>query len=167
MPRVMTCGVVFIHSTPSALCPHIAWALESVLGEPVSLEWARQPHGVKLLRTEVSWAGEAGTGGRVSSALRGWDNLRYEVTEEASQGSDGSRWSYTPSLGIHHTWTSAAGDAVVNEDRLRSAIAASRGNSSVLTQELDQLLGRAWDDELEPFRYAGADATVRWLHMVG
>ena len=167
VPRDMTRGVVFIHSTPAALCPHIAWALESVLGERVALEWARQPRGVKLLRTEVSWVGEVGTGGRVASALRGWDNLRYEVTEEPSPGNDGSRWSYTPSLGIHHAWTSAGGDAVVNEDRLRAAMAVSKGDSVKLTQELDRLLGRAWDDELEPFRYAAADATVRWLHMVG
>jgi len=165
--RVMTCGVVFIHSTPAALCPHIAWALESALGEPVALDWARQPRGARLLRTELSWAGEAGTGAKIASALRGWDNLRYEVTEEPSPGNDGSRWSHTPTLGIHHTSTSAAGDAVVNEDRLRAAISVSAGNSTVLAQELDRLLGRAWDDELEPFRYAGADATVRWLHRVG
>jgi hypothetical protein len=28
-------------------------------------------------------------------------------------------------------------------------------------------LGKAWDDELEPFRYAGDGAPVRWLHRVG
>ena len=167
MPRVMTRGVVFIHSTPTALCPHITWALESVLGRRVALEWTRQPLGPKLVRTELSWAGEAGTGGKVASTLRGWDHLRYEVTEEPSLGSDGSRWSHTPSLGIHHTWTSASGDAVINEDRLRAAISASLGDPSVLTQELDLLLGLAWDDELEPFRYAGEGATVRWLHKVG
>jgi len=120
-----------------------------------------------LLRTELSWAGEAGTGAKLASALRGWDNLRYEVTEEPSFGSDGSRWSHTPSLGIHHTWMSAAGDAVINEDRLRGAISISMGSSVLLNQELDRLLGKAWDEELEPFRHAGADATVRWLHMVG
>ena len=32
---------------------------------------------------------------------------------------------------------------------------------------LDLALGRAWDDELEPFRYAGDGAPVRWLHQVG
>jgi hypothetical protein len=167
LPRVMTCGVVFIHSTSAALCPHIVWALESVLGERVALEWVRQPRGTKLLRTEMSWVGEAGTGGKVASALRGWDNLRYEVTEEPSPGNDGSRWSHTPSLGIHHAWTSADGDAVINEDRLRAAISVSRGDSTVLAQELDRLLGRAWDDELEPFRQADAGGTERWLHMVG
>ena len=98
-PRVMARGVVFIHSTPTALCPHIAWTLESVLGQRVSLDWTRQPLGPRLLRSEMSWAGEAGTGAKVASALRGWDNLRYEVTEEPSPGNDGSRWSHTPSLG--------------------------------------------------------------------
>ena len=167
MPRVMTRGVVFIHSTPAALCPHIIWALESALGQRVTLEWTRQPLGPKLVRTELSWAGEAGVGATIASALRGWDHLRYEVSEEPSAGSDGSRWSHTPSLGIHHTWTSAGGDAMVNEDRLRAAISASKGDPSVLAQELDLLLGVAWDDELEPFRYAGDGTSVRWLHKVG
>jgi Protein of unknown function (DUF3145) len=166
-PRVMSQGVVFIHSTPPALCPHIAWTLESVIGQRVALDWTRQPLGPKLLRAEMSWAGEAGTGGTVASALRGWDNLRYEVTEEPSPGNDGSRWSHTPSLGIHHAWTSVHGDAVINEDRLRAAMSVSKGDSTVLVRELDLLLGLAWDDELEPFRQAGEGATVRWLHMVG
>ena len=166
MPRVMTRGVVFIHSTPTALCPHIIWALESALDQRVTLEWTRQPLGPTLVRGELSWAGEAGTGAIIASALRGWDHLRYEVTEEPSAGSDGSRWSHTPSLGIHHTWTSAGGDAVVNEDRLRAAISVSKGDPSVLAQELDLLLGAAWDDELEPFRYAGDGDSVRWLHKV-
>ena len=167
MPRPTTRGVVFIHSTPTALCPHITWALESVLGQRVNLDWTRQPAGPGLVRTELSWTGETGTGARLASTLRGWDNLRYEVTEEPSPGADGSRWSHTPSLGIHHTWTSASGDAVVNEDRLRTAVAISKGNPDVLSLEIDLLLGAAWDEELEPFRYAGDGAPVRWLHKVG
>ena len=79
-----TRGVVFIHSTPAALCPHISWALESVLGQRVSLEWTAQPLGRKLVRAEFSWLGPAGTGARLASALRGWDDVRYEVTEEPS-----------------------------------------------------------------------------------
>jgi hypothetical protein len=38
---------------------------------------------------------------------------------------------------------------------------------SSLRGELDRLLGRAWDEELEPFRYAGDGAPVRWLHATG
>ena len=107
MPRTNTRGVVYVHSTPKALCPHIVWAIEGVLGTRVAVDWTDQPAGPGLVRTELSWAGEAGTGARIASALRGWDHLRYEVTEEPSPGCDGSRWSHTPRLGIHHTWISA------------------------------------------------------------
>ena len=165
--RAMTRGVVFIHSTSNALCPHIAWAMESVLGQRVALEWVRQPLGARLLRTELSWEGEAGTGGLLASALRGWDNLRYEVTEEPSRGCDGSRWSHTPRLGIHHTWTSASGDAVINEDRLREVVMLAAGSPEAMQEMIEELLGTDWDDELEPFRYAGDGAAVRWLHKVG
>jgi len=166
-PPVSTRGVVFIHSTPAALCPHVTWALEAVLGRQVSPEWGVQPAGPRLLRAEIAWRGEAGLGARIASALRGWDTLRYEVTEDPSRGTDGSRWSHTPSLGIHHTWTATNGDAMVGEDRLREAIAASAGDGDALRAALDALLGRAWDRELEPFRYAGDGASVRWLHEVG
>src|SRR5688500_20362503 len=53
MPRVSTRGVVFIHSTPKALCPHITWALESVLGQRLSLDWTPQPAGAALVRAEL------------------------------------------------------------------------------------------------------------------
>ena len=68
--------------------------------------------------------------------------------------------STTRSIGVH-------GDALVGEDRLRSAVQASGGDPRLLLQEVDRLLGKAWDEELEPFRYAGAGAPVRWLHRVG
>ena len=167
MPRVMTRGVVFVHSTPTALCPHITWALESVLGQRLNIDWTRQPAGAALVRAEFSWAGETGTGAKIASSLRGWDNLRYEVTEEPSAGSDGSRWSHTPRLGIHHTWVSASGDAVVNEDRLREVVRLAQGSPDAMADMLDELLGTEWDAELEPFRYAGDGAPVRWLHKVG
>ena len=154
-----TRGVVFIHSTPAALCPHISWALESVLGQRVSLEWTAQPLGRKLVRAEFSWLGPAGTGARLASALRGWDDVRYEVTE--------SRWQHTPTLGIHHTWISAVGDAVINEDRLRDVLADAEGDAAAVLAAIDDLLGAAWDQELEPFRHAGDGTSVRWLHKVG
>lgn len=164
--RAIARGVVFIHSAPTALCPHIAWALESVLGQSVALEWTAQPVASGMVRTELSWMADPGTGARLASTLRGWDHVRYEVTEEASPGVDGSRWAHTPNLGIHHTWTSTSGDAVIHEDRLRSALAECGGDPEVFRAEMAELLGTAWDKELEPFRYAGDGATVRWLHRV-
>ena len=103
---------------------------------------------------------------QLTSALRGWANLRYEVTEEASVGTDGGRWSHTPDLGIFHAQTDVHGNVVVPEDRIRAALVYA-ADPERMRRELDLALGQAWDDELEPFRYAGAGAPVRWLHRVG
>ncbi|HET7400120.1 MAG TPA: DUF3145 domain-containing protein [Intrasporangium sp.] len=167
MSRTMTRGVLFIHGAPTVLCPHVTWAVEAVLDRRVAMAWTPQPAAPRLVRSELSWTGPAGTGAELASALRGWDNLRYEVTEEPTAASDGSRWAHTPRLGIHHTWTSVSGDAVIHEDRLRDAVERTRGDGLALQEEIDRLLGVPWDQELEPFRYAGEGAPVRWLHKVG
>jgi hypothetical protein len=118
-----------------------------------------------MYRAEHSWQGPQGTGARLASALRGWTHLRYEVTEDASHGSDGARWSHTPELGIFHAQTDVHGNVVVPEDRIRAALAQT--GPARMREELGLALGQAWDDELESFRYAGAGAPVRWLHRVG
>ncbi|MGP7961518.1 DUF3145 domain-containing protein [Sanguibacter sp. A247] len=161
-----TRGVLFVHSSPRALCPHLEWAAANVLGVRVSLDWTDQPVAPGMLRAELSWQGEPGTGARLASALRGWAHLRYEVTEEASRGTDGSRWSHTPELGIFHAATDVHGNVVVPEDRVRAALDHADDPVRMRT-ELSLALGQAWDDELETFRYAGAGAPVRWLHRVG
>jgi hypothetical protein len=130
------------------------------------MDWTEQPASPGMFRAEHSWQGIQGTGARLTSALRGWAHLRYEVTEEASHGADGARWSHTPELGIFHTVTDVHGNALVQEDRVRAALEHA-GDASRLKRELELALGQAWDDELEPFRYAGAGAPVRWLHRVG
>lgn len=166
MAGAITRGVLFVHSAPRALCPHLEWAAGNVLGGRVSLDWTAQPAGRGLHRAEYSWQGAQGTGARLASALRGWDHLRYEVTEEASHGADGARWSHTPDLGIFHAMTDVHGNVVVPEDRIRAAMESAHDGRGV-REALDLALGTAWDDELEPFRYAGAGAPVRWLHRVG
>jgi len=166
MSSATTRGVVFVHSAPPALCPHVEWAAGAVLGVRLHLDWTGQPAEPGALRTELSWQGPAGTGARLASAVRGWDRLRYEVTEEPSSGADGARWSHTPTLGVHHAVVGVHGDVLLHEDRVRAAMAASGGDPNLLTAELDRVLGRAWDAELEPFRYAGDGAPVRWLHQV-
>ena len=167
MSGATTRGVLFVHSAPRALCPHIEWAAGGVLGVRLSLDWIPQPAAPGMYRTELSWQHDQGTGARLTSALRGWAHLRYEVTEEPSQGSDGGRWSHTPGLGIFHAVTDVHGNVVVPEDRVRAALEAAGGDAHRMMTELELALGQAWDDELEPFRYAGDGAPVRWLHRVG
>ena len=167
MSGVITRGVLFVHSAPRALCPHVEWAAGGALGVRVSLDWTGQPAAPGMFRAEFSWQAPQGMGAQLTSALRGWAHLRYEVTEEPSAGVDGGRWSHTPELGIFHAVTDVHGNVVVPEDRVRAALEAGAGDPCVMRDELDLALGRAWDDELEPFRYAGEGAPVRWLHRVG
>lgn len=159
-------GVLHIHSAPPALCPHIEWAVAGVLGVPVDLSWVSQSAAPGTMRAELTWEGRPGCAGAITSALAGWNRLRFEVTEDASAGCDGVRYSYTPALGTFTAVTGGNGDILIPEGCLRAAMALAETGSS-LRGELDRLLGRAWDEELEPFRCAGDGAPVRWLHATG
>ncbi|MFI9218205.1 DUF3145 domain-containing protein [Streptomyces werraensis] len=161
-----TRGVLYVHSAPRALCPHVEWAVAGVLGTRVSLDWIRQPAAPGTWRSEFSWQGQAGTASKLASALRGWQMLRFEVTSEPCPTAEGERYSCTPDLGIFHAVTGIHGDILIPEDRLRAALVRSRTEDTDLESEIAKLLGQPWDDELEPFRYAGEGAPVRWLHQV-
>jgi Protein of unknown function (DUF3145) len=161
-------GVLQVHSAPPALCSHIEWAVAGTVGTTVSMPWVSQAAAPGSLRAEVTWKGRAGTAGAITSALAGWNRLRFEVTEEASPGCDAVRYCYTPTLGLFSATTSANGDILVPENRLRAVLAIAAGaGMTVVEKELDQLLGTAWDNELEPFRRAGDGAPVRWLNATG
>ncbi|TQN32267.1 uncharacterized protein DUF3145 [Haloactinospora alba] len=160
-------GVLYVHSAPAALCPHVEWAVAGVMGVPVRLEWTAQPAAPGVQRSELNWQGTPGVSGAIASALNGWQKLRFEVTEEATPGCDGVRYSYTPALGIFTAVTSAAGEVMVSESRLRAAMESAAAHGTDLAEELDRLTGRVWDEELEPFRHAGEGAPVRWLHAAG
>ena len=161
-------GVLYVHSAPPALCPHIEWAVAGVVGAPVGMPWVSQPAAPGALRAELTWHARPGTGGAIASALAGWNRLRFEVTEDSSPGCDGVRHCYTPDLGLFSAVTGANGDIMVSENRLRSVmLLASRGSGGrSLEDEISRLLGTAWDNELEPFRRAADGAPVRWLNAV-
>lgn len=161
-----TRGVLYVHSAPRALCPHVEWAVGGVLGVRVQLDWVRQPAAPGTWRAEFSWQARPGTASKLASALRGWDLLRFEVTAEPCAQAEGERYSSTPQLGIFHAVTGMHGDILVPEDRLRAALARSAAGESELEAEIAKLLGKPWDDELESFRHAGEGAPVRWLHQV-
>ena len=162
-------GVLYVHSAPPALCPHIEWAIAGIVGAPVGMPWVGQPAAPGALRAELTWQARPGTAGAIASALAGWNRLRFEVTEDSSTGCDGLRHCYTPGLGLFSAVTGANGDIMVSEDRLRSVMMlASQGAASgSLEDELGRLLGTAWDNELEPFRRAADGAPVRWLNATG
>jgi len=161
-----TSGVVFIHSAPAALCPHIEWAISAALAAPLRLDWVAQEAEGASYRAETPWHGPVGTASRLVTTLRRFPQLRFEVTEEPTAATEGLRFAYTPDLGLFHAQTGPNGDLVVTENQLRSALRQAEGDPARLVEALSRLLGADWDEELEPFRWAGEVAGVRWLRQV-
>lgn len=161
-----TRGVVYVHSTPLAVCPHVEWAIARALTTPVSLQWTAQPLDPGARRTELSWTARPGTAALIAGELRQWSMIRFEVTEEPSPGVDGERFMHVPGRGLFRAATGAAGDIQLGEDRLRALMSRTRG-AEALAHALDTAIGTAWDDELEPYRHAGEGAPVTALTRVG
>lgn len=163
---MMARGVVYVHSAPPAICPHVEWALSDVLATRVSLSWTEQPASPGQLRASVSWTGEPGTGARLAKALRKWQMLRYEVTEDASPGADGERICYLPGRGFWRAAVSANGDVMLGESQLADMLARATGMDDLVSR-LSAAMGADVDAELEPYRRAGDGTAVTWLHQVG
>jgi hypothetical protein len=155
-------GVVFLHACPGAVAPHVEWALSGVFGNRVTIDWASQPVEPGSQRAEIVWTGPAGTGAKIASALVGFRQIRYEVTEDPSANHEGERFSSTPNLGLFRATIGPHGDVLVAEERLRTALA----NPETLADDVARLIGDPWDAELEPFRCAHENSTVRVLHQV-
>jgi len=159
-------GVIFIHSCPRAVSPHVEWALARVFGSRVDVDWAAQPVEPGCVRAELIWGGPLGTGARIASALHAFRQMRHEVTEDPSPGREGERFSFTPALGLFRASIGAHGDVMVPEDRLRTALSQVATTGESLADEIARLIGTPWDEELEPFRCAHEGSTVRILHHV-
>lgn len=64
--------MLYVHSSPRALCPHIEWAAGRALERAVNFTWSDQPVLKGSMRAEFYWEGRQGSGAALASALRGW-----------------------------------------------------------------------------------------------
>lgn len=159
--------VLVIHSCPRALISHIEWAVAAVLGPGRGFEWQEQELQPGAHRAEISFQAEPGVVARLVSDLKAFPGLRFEASQEALGGYEGERFSCTPTLGIHRAGMSPIGEVLVTESRIRSAMERSASPVEAM-REIENLLGTPWDEELEPYRFAGAGSDeVRWVHEVG
>lgn len=166
--RTQITGVLWIHSMPGPLQPHITWALARLSmpdGTKPGREIWRATGSDATLCAEVPFIAEAGTVGTLVDDLSRWPHLFFELAQdpavdESGRAVDGMRYCHVPELGTFAGQTDAAGNIVVNEDALRAIMARSGGNSSNIAQELDAAVGGPWDRVLEPMRLvtAGFDA---------
>lgn len=160
-------GFLHIYSVPRGLVSHVDWAISSVCENQVSLNWEPQPIEAGLMRASATWAGSDGFASRLASKLAKWSKIRMDITQQPTTISKGERYSLTPTLGVYRAVIDEFGEANISESRIRAALTRSKEENEPAEVELAFLLGDPWDEELEPFRRAQVDTTVRWLNRTG
>ncbi|WP_130865299.1 DUF3145 family protein [Acidipropionibacterium timonense] len=158
-PDLQAEGMIFIHSAPTALRSHVEWAVDAAVVAP-SFRWTRQPVEPGTWRSEATWRGTAASAAALVSTLAAWGRLRFDLTIES--GAPSRRWSVTPDLGVFSAAMDEAGSVLVDEHRLRNAVAQAR-RGAVLADEIADLLGEPWDVELEAYRACDPQLDVSWL----
>lgn len=165
-----TSGVLTIFACPGVLTKHVEWATSRVLGEIVSIPWRQQTLVPGTFQASIEWRGPVGSAAQLASAMHGWKQLRFEVSEQQTSESMGGRWMHTPGLGIFHAQTDAAGNFVLTENQLLSIVNEAAGDPAVYEGEVRLALGVAWDEELDPFRMnhheGSPDAIITSIHAV-
>ena len=142
-------GFLVIHSAPAALRPHIEWGLQTILGNWLVLEWKSQPKAAGTFRATVEFRDRQGTAAKITTALKAWHYLRFEVREESDTG--GEFFRFVPELGLHRSRIDELGSISISEDLLTQGLKKSFDEES-LREEIERLLGTAWELALEPFR---------------
>jgi len=160
-----TTGVVSIYAAPAALCPRIEQAIAHTLQAVPSrrLTWHTLDQHPGMLSTTVDWIGPVGSGRALAEALAEWPILLFDVIEDTTESCNGQRFSHTPELGLWQGEINSSGDVVVSENRLRGLM-----RSGDIEGGLEQALGTAWDESLEPHRHGSpCGREVTWLSAVG
>ncbi len=152
-PLALSRGYLVIHSAPSALIRHVEWAISSVVGASRDLNWKSQPLLAGTYRMSFEWRDREGAGAELSSALRGWHYLRFELREESA--TESVLFRYTPELGIHRAVLDGAGSVLVSESQITSAMSLGEDH---MRDALAHSLGTAWELELDQFRRVELEA---------
>ncbi|MEP7054021.1 MAG: DUF3145 family protein [Actinomycetota bacterium] len=142
-------GCLFVYACPASLRAAVDGALAAAVAEHDPLAWS--PHD-GALAVNAEWSGQSGSGATLAQTLRALGALTFEVTEDAAPGWDGERFSFVPGLGLFRAATNAIGDVVVDENQLMAAVRLAP-NAEALRERLARLVGKPWDDALEPFRW--------------
>jgi len=162
-------GELRMLACPSVLCPHAEFAIATVLGAAVSLTWTPQLAALGgELQATLTYAAASGSAGHLATKLRTLGPVSFEIVEAAAPGVDAERYSYHPDLGLHRAALSASGDVMLSESIVTNLLFDCNGQpASVLAHGLERLLGRAWDELLEPLRVGGEGAPVSALRRTG
>jgi hypothetical protein len=113
------------------------------------LEWKGQPKAAGTFRTSLEFRDRRGIAAKITTALKAWHYLRFEVREESEIG--GEFFRFVPELGLHRSTINEFGSISVSEELLIQSLKKSFDEDS-LREEVERLLGTTWELALEPFR---------------
>lgn len=159
-------GEVLIHAVPASSARSVEWMLAETMEYRLPFQWSAQPALESQVRTSFSWQGFESTGAELASALANWQEIYFEVIQDASVATSASRWLHVPGLGLKHRHTDSAGNYLVNEVELQTALANST-NSMMLNLQIKNLLATQWEDSLEPLRSLMISSPMVTLRQVG
>lgn len=146
-------GRILIYSAPAALTQHIEWAINQHLNQVVKLSWVNQSLSPGCLATELEYQSRLPVAAKISTALKSWHYIRFEIRQINLQTLDATLYRITPDLGLHQASLASNGDVVINENQLNQIINNSYSHK-MLQSNLESALGNQWEIELEPYRLA-------------
>ena len=153
-----TAGWLFIYACRHALVAHVESAVAAVLGGVSMWQWQEQSLVPQSVRAEVRWRGPAGRGATLASTLRMFPGLHAEITSEPTADQMGMRYALVPQLGLWSGAMDSLGETMLGQERVHAAMALP---PEQMRQELERILGRPWDEVLEPLRLTeGQPATL-------
>jgi len=160
-------GSLFIFSSPRSFCSPINWALSEIFKSDIQLDWKIQELLPNNYLSEFSWIGPKGLCARIVSNLSRWGKLRMEAIEEPINNSLGERFAVTPELGIFRADMNSLGETLLSESKIKAGFERSKQEGETLETEISFMMGKPWDDDLEPFRRSFNGTTVRWISKTG
>ena len=152
-------GRILIYSAPAALQEHITWAIEQGLGQVINLPWQNQPLSPAAKAMEFEYKHHSPIAVKITTALRAWHYIRFEVRELNKNTQDTIFYRATPDLGLHQVSATTNGDVVLNENQINTILKNSLSYEK-LQANLENALGVNWDIELEPYRIALASGML-------
>ncbi|MEY5144916.1 MAG: hypothetical protein RL745_283 [Actinomycetota bacterium] len=156
-----TAGWLFIYSCKHAFVPHVESAIAALTGRAHQWQWWQQPLVDGAVRAELRWRGDFSCASRMASTLRAFPGICAEVIVEAVRAEPARRYLLAADLGLWSSPMDPTGETLIAEAQLRKAIESDDPAAAV-----DILLGRRWEEVLEPLRAAPHMKSAALLRVV-
>lgn len=157
MSRNLVATTLVIHACPGASLDLVDRHLPEI-----EIAWSNQALLIGSVKGEITLKLASLQFEDLVSQLARIEGIYLDAMQQGKEA--GALFMVTPGLGVFRAETNAAGEIMISEDRIRTALEQSAGNHRELGRLLRILLGQAWDDILEPFRAARYQENVALIH---